>query len=243
MWKQMEGEGSRQAAPDGRSGSEEGSHTHCVVAVMGRIDFWLKDYYRTPKSWVQLHPLPLHEDFRPSGSCLLPAWGCQLTKNTDIFYACFALSSHLHKEQSWTRHWLYWGLSSNTEFWPRQGSYCPVQKIRGKKSPDTLFQPYPNILPSPCWSSTLLGCTGMRVSCILQSRELREYKHVLGRGEPQKKRQGRAKRGNASKLVENKAHEGSTSTYVSWQYSKLGVSKTLYLPKSLWLLTISESYF
>lgn len=48
----MEGEGSRQAVPDGGSGSEEGSHTHCVVAVMGRIDFWLKDYYRPPKSWV-----------------------------------------------------------------------------------------------------------------------------------------------------------------------------------------------
>lgn len=52
----MEGEGSRQAVPDGGSGGKEGSHTHCVVAVMGRIDFWLQDYYRTPKRWVQLHP-------------------------------------------------------------------------------------------------------------------------------------------------------------------------------------------
>lgn len=50
----MEGEGSRQAAPDGRSGGEEGSHTHCVVAEMERIDFPSKDYYRTPKSWVHL---------------------------------------------------------------------------------------------------------------------------------------------------------------------------------------------
>lgn len=56
----MEGEGSRQAAPDGGSGDEEGSHTHCVVAVMGTRDFWLKDYCRASKSWVQLHPPPLH---------------------------------------------------------------------------------------------------------------------------------------------------------------------------------------
>lgn len=74
----MEGEGSRQAAPDGRSGGEEGSHTHRVVAVMERIDFPSKDYYRTPKSWVQLHPPPLHQVFCPSRFCLLQALGCQL---------------------------------------------------------------------------------------------------------------------------------------------------------------------
>lgn len=47
------------------------------------------------------------------------------------------------------------------------------------------------------------------------SRELRQYKGILEREQPWKKRQDRVKRGKASKLVENKAREGSASTYVS----------------------------
>lgn len=171
MWKQMEGEGSRQAAPDGGSGGEEGSHTHCVVAVMGGIDFWLKDYYRTPKSGVQLHPPPPHQVSRPSEFCLLWALGRQLplrlTKNTNKFMR--ALSS-AHTRSSCGLGMSYTEvLSSNIEFWPRQGSHFPKPCAKnrgggGGGSPNSLFQPYPNILLSPCWSSTLLGCTGMQAS-------------------------------------------------------------------------------
>ena len=137
----MEGEGSRQAAPDGGSGSEEGSHTHRVVAAMGRIDFWLKDYYRTPKSWVQFHPLPLHQVFRPSGFCLLQDLGCQLprwlTKNINIFMHALP-SARIYTKSSCG---LGIGdpevLSSNIEFWTRQGSHFPkpCEKNRGGKSP------------------------------------------------------------------------------------------------------------
>lgn len=99
----MEGEGSRQAAPDGGSSSEEGSHTHCVVAVMGTGDFWLKDYCRAPKSWVQLRPPPLH----PLGFACWELLGCQLPlclpRNTSVFMQCFAL----HKEKLWNRYLLY----------------------------------------------------------------------------------------------------------------------------------------
>lgn len=147
MWKQMEGEGSRQAAPDGRSGGEEGSHTHCVVAVMGIIDFWLKEYYRTPKTWVQLHPLPLHQVFRPSGFCLLRALGCQLplwlTKNTNIFMRALP-SAHIYTKSSCGLGMGYIEvLSSNSEFWPRQGSHFPkpCAKNRGKKAQIPYFNP------------------------------------------------------------------------------------------------------
>lgn len=99
----MEGEGSRQAAPDGGSGGEEGSHTHCVVAVMGTRDFWLKDFCRAPKSWVQLHPPPL----QPLGFACWGFFGVSATsvaaKKHQGFYACFAL----HKEKLWNRYLIY----------------------------------------------------------------------------------------------------------------------------------------
>lgn len=153
MWKQMEGEGSRQAAPDGGSGGEEGSHTHCVVAVMGRIDFWLKDYYRTPKSGVQLHPPPPHQVSRPSEFCLLWALGRQLplrlTKNTNKFMR--ALSS-AHTRSSCGLGMSYTEvLSSNIEFWPRQGSHFPkpCAKNRGGGGGEAQIA-YSNPTPTSC---------------------------------------------------------------------------------------------
>lgn len=126
---------------------EGGSHTHCVVAVMGRMDFWLKDYYGTPKSWV--HPLPRHQVSRPSRFCLLWSSGCELplwlTKNTDIVRRALP-PAHICTKSSCGVGISYTEvlISGNIEFWPRQGSDCAEHcaKTGGKK----LKHPLP-ILP------------------------------------------------------------------------------------------------
>lgn len=86
--------------------------THCVVAAMGRIDFWLKDYCRTPKSWVQLHPQSLHQIFRFSGFCMWWALGCQLPlclrKTTIVLmHALPSPHSHTKRKQLWIWYLLH----------------------------------------------------------------------------------------------------------------------------------------
>lgn len=161
MWKQMEGEGSRQAAPDGGSDGE-GSHTHCVVAVMGRIDFWLKDYYGTPKSWVQGHPLPGLQTLWVLLVASFRVWPTSAAeKNIGIFRHALP-SAHIWTKSSCGVDISYFEVftCNYTELWPWQGSLCK----NGEKSSNTLIQPYPNRLLSLCRSSTLLGCRGWWLS-------------------------------------------------------------------------------
>lgn len=106
-----------------------------------------------------------------------------------------------------------------TECWPRQGSHFPKQKIAGRNS-NCLFQPNPNILLSPCWSSTLHGCTGMQVSRYpLAAGSSDRTKRCLKENIHRRRDQAGKKWGKASKLVDKQANKGSMSTYVSWQYS------------------------
>lgn len=133
---------------------EGGSHTHCVVAVMGRMDFWLRDYYRTPESWV--HPLPRHQVSRPSRSPDHPGFAhgdpegvsylCGSQK-TPIFLAvpCLQLTAAqiavvelaLVILRSSSAAILSFGLGKD------QTVLSAVQK-QGGKSSSALFQCYPN---------------------------------------------------------------------------------------------------
>lgn len=207
----MEGEGSRQAAPDGGSGGEEGSHTHCVVAVMGTRDFWLKDFCGAPKNWVQLCPPPLHLlgfAYWELLGCQLPLW---LPKTTKFFMHALPYT----KRSCGIDICYIEVLRAEIKCWPRQGSHFPKQKIAGEY-PNCLFQPNPNILLSPCWSSTLLGCTACRHPLAAESsdRTRMYFKKNIHR----KRDKAGEKLGETSKLVDKQANKRNTSTYVSWQY-------------------------
>lgn len=105
-----------------------------------------------------------YQVFRPSGFCLLQALGCdlplRLTKNIGIFRHALP-SAHIWTKSSCGVDISYFEVftCNYTELWPWQGSLCK----NGEKSSNTLIQPYPNRLLSPCRSSTLLGCTGWQL--------------------------------------------------------------------------------
>lgn len=100
-----------------------------------------------------------------SGFCLLGAFGVSATSvaaKNHQFFMHVLLPALPYTKRSCGIDICYTEVL-RTECWPRQGSHFPKQKIAGRNS-NCLFQPNPNILLSPCWSSTLRGCTGMQVS-------------------------------------------------------------------------------